>query len=219
MDDNAPDTRDVRRGLQELQRQVVAMGNMAESLFAQCVVALVERTVGPMGELRQEDYRAHERRLEIDRLCFDLLSSGELDREQVRFVSAAGKIATDLKRAADESLRIAEAIRACDSERLAEAEFPQSISRMATLTQSMLSDVLEAFINRDSAEAGALHLVFREVSSLAGGAVEELTGGMTDGKITVPAGVALVGVVRGLKRVGDDVLDISNQVSHLYRRQ
>ncbi|MCK4373944.1 MAG: hypothetical protein KAX19_01405 [Candidatus Brocadiae bacterium] len=209
------DERQVRGEVQELERQLIAMGNMVESLFADSVMALVERTPGVLPGLRAEDCRAHERWLEIDKFCTELLINGELDPEQVRFISAAIKIASDLKRTADECVRIGEGVRSCELDSLATAGSLASIPPMAALTQSMLSDAIEAFIRRDAAQAAALHLVFRELASLNGRAVKELSEGIAGGEIPAAVGAAFVGVAQRLERIGDDVLSIANQVRHL----
>jgi phosphate transport system protein len=211
------DSKQVLGEVEELERQVVAMGSMVESLFAEAAMALIEGSPGMVPDLREEDCRAHERWLEIDKLCTELLTNGELDPDQVHFVWAADKIATDLKRAADGALRVGASIRSCDPGSLPTAESLAGIPQMAELTQSMLSDVIEAFINHDAAEAGGLHLVFRELASLNGRTREELASAMSDGKLPVPLGLSLVCLAQQFEEIGNEVLDISNQVRQLHR--
>jgi len=200
-----------------LERLLVAMGNMVESLFADSVVTLIEGSPALMPEMRQEDCKAHEQWLAIDKLCVELLADTSLEPEQVRFVWAAEKIATALKRTADESLRIGQTLRSSPGSPPAAGSL-STTPRMATLAQSMLSDALEALVNRDPVEAVALHLVFRELASLKSAAGRELTEGMANGHVRVPAGVACLAVAEGLERVGQEVLEVSNQVHRLYRR-
>jgi len=202
--------------LKRLERLLITMGNMVESLLADSVMALVEGSPPLMPGIRREDCKAHEQWLEADKLCLELLASGKLEPAQVRFVWAADKIATALKRTADESLRIGESLCSCaDSSPTAGAL--SATPRMATLTQSMLSDALEALVNRDAVEAAALHLVSRELASLNGQATRELTEGLAGGRIAVPLGAACLGAAQRLARIGDEALEISNQVSRLYR--
>jgi phosphate transport system protein len=216
MSDTGKESNSNTRQLMELERRLIALGNSVESLFADSVVALLERGPQTVEDLREEDYKAHERWIEVDRLCSDLLADAQPTREQVRFITASIKIAADLRRAADESLRIGESLRSCGGAVL-EAEPTDSVPRMVGLTQSMLSDVIEAFLNRDVAEASGLHLVFRELTSLSNEAVTELSEAMQKASVEIQAGTALLSVAQRLERIGDEVLDISNHVSHLYR--
>jgi len=194
------------------------MGNTVESLFADAVVALMDRDRQAVPELREEDYRAHERWLEIDKLCVDSLCEGDLDEDGVRFVSSAIKIAAALKRMADESLRVGEGIRAFGPEVLPASKSLAAIPPMVERTQSMLSDVMEALVNHDCKEAAALHLACRELASLDDRAVEQLGEGMLNGAIPLKLGTGFVRMAQRLQRIGHEVLDIANQVCHVSRR-
>ncbi len=194
------------------------MGNTVESLFADAVVALMDRDRQAVPELREEDYRAHERWLEIDKLCVDSLCEGDLDEDGVRFVSSAIKIAAALKRIADESLRVGEGIRAFGPEVLPASKSLAAIPPMVERTQSMLSDVMEALVNHDCKEAAALHLACRELASLDDRAVEQLGEGMLTGAIPLKLGTGFVRMAQRLQHIGHEVLDVANQVCHLSHR-
>jgi phosphate uptake regulator len=203
-----------RSTVDQLERLLVGMCNMAESLFADAVVAFLDGRADMVKGLRAEDYRTHERWLEIDQLAMDLLSTGGPDPQQMTFIGAAMKIAGGFKRAADESLRIGESLRACQVSNLAGAD---SLPRMIELTQSMLGDAVEALLNQDATQASALYLVFRELSALCEQGRRQLGEAIEHGSMAPHVGVALVGVTFGLGRIGDEMLGIANQVAHIYR--
>lgn len=217
MSKEAKGQRQLSGGVQELERRLITISNMVESLFADSLIGLVEPNPATL-ELRAEDCRAHEQCLEIDKLCTELLTNGGLSAQEVRFTSAAIKIAADLKRTADECLRIGEEVRIHQLDSASTTESLASIARMAELTQSMLSDGIEALINRDAAAAAGLYPLFQELASLKSQAVEELTERMVEEEIAIPLLATFLGVAQRLERIGDEVLDISNQVRHLYPR-
>jgi len=200
--------------LDELERRLVTMCNTVESLFAEAVVAFLEANPEMVKELRADDYRAHEQWLEIDNLATGLLTRGSSDPQQVRFIAATAKIAGALKRAADESLRVSESLRACQPDTVPRAD---SLPRMIELTQSMLSDTVEALLSRNATAASAVHLVFRELAGVASRAQVELGMSMQKGELSIPAGMTLACVAQRLERVGEEVVGIANQVAHLYR--
>ena len=205
-----------RPTVDQLERLLVGMCNSTESLFADAVVAFLDGSSEMTRELRAEDYRAHERCLEIDQLALDLLTTAEPDPQQTLFIGAAMKIAGGLKRTADESLRIGERLRTCQIENLSRAD---SLPQMIELTQGMLSDAVEGFLSQGTAESEgpALHLVLRELTALAEQGQKQLGESIQKGALPPHAGVALVGVVQGLSRIGDEVLGIANQVAHIHR--
>lgn len=202
--------------LDELERQVIAMGNMVESLFTDSVMRLIDHVAGETGELRRSDCRAHERSLEIDNLCLDLLSEGSLDPSELRRVWASGRIVAALKRAADESLRIATSAhngKLCELSREAQLE---GIPGMAELTEQMLSDCLQAFVDHDSGAAQTLHAVYPRLASLRDRAIAEIKEHMLAEQLPMDAGVELICIAYQLVRIAEDVLEVANQMSHQY---
>ncbi len=203
--------------LHEAERRFVALGNAVESLFADSVVALLECSEQTAGQLREEDYKAHELWLQTDKLCLQTLSDGQIEPAQARMLVALIRMAADLKRTADESLRIGQTLRASQAHCILEADPTGCLPRMVELVQSMHGDVLEAFINRDAAQASALHLIFGELASLNEQVSRELPGHVAEERVPVELALALVGVGQRLERIADEVLDISNHVAHLSR--
>ena len=163
-------------------------------------------------------FRTHERWIEVDRLCTELLINGDLGPDQVREVSAAIKIALNLKRAADQAMAIGESARACSLDELTTVESLATFPRMAELAEGMLSDAIEAFINKDAEEAGGLHLVYRELATVGTETVDLLVHGMAAGELPLDLGTVFAGVAQRLESFGSEVLDIANQVRHLSLR-
>ncbi|MFO8008332.1 MAG: phosphate uptake regulator PhoU [Candidatus Brocadiia bacterium] len=201
--------------VRELERRLVLLGNTVESLFADSVVALVERGAESADELRAEDYKAHEQWREVDGLCVELLRDGRAEDDHFNHVAAALKIAADLRRIADESMRIGEDLRACAASSLLEADPSGLLPQMVELAQEMLSEMLGAFVDHDGTRASALHLVFRELASARTEAGGKLPQAVEDGSLAAAVGMALFGVTQRLERIGDEVLDACNQVTHL----
>jgi phosphate uptake regulator len=200
-----------------LEARLIAMGNVVDSLFADSVMAVLERSPGMAGLLRKHDYRAHEQWMEVDRLCVDLLSSGPRDAAEIRFIASALNIAGALKRMGDESLRIGEALRSRDAGQDDPPAAPEPVLRLIEAVQGMLGDVLAALANRDGAAAPGLHAAFREVAGLCAGAVGEAGAGVQRGELPPAFGTALISVAQRLERIGDEILEVANQVNHLYR--
>ena len=199
-----------------LQNELVAMANLVESAFADSIVALMEGDKELAGKLRTEDYKVHEAWLRVDRLCEELLCAGSLDPHHARFAVTAVKVALDMKRMADEALSIAREAGHVLAEVAGQSGFWRCIPRMVELTQTVLGDALEAFVDHDPQQARALRLVDREIYSLDREAFEELTGDVESGRVPARRASALILVARALERVGDHAFDVANHVARLY---
>jgi phosphate transport system protein len=218
MTENANSVPQMPGEVAEVKRRLLAMGSMVESLMAASLVALLDGDGNAVPELRGEDCRTHEQWLEVDKLCTELLTGGDQDAEQVRFLSAAAKIAGDFKRIGDDAFHIAEGMRACKSDCLPAARASASVPRLAELAQGMLSGCIESLIDGDPERSAELHEAFRTLTASCGSAVRALIQGVSDGDVTVPAGTALAGVAQRLERIGNEALDAATHVRHFYLR-
>lgn len=209
------DTAQAQGELGELERQIIALGNLVENLFAESVMSIIEQRDLAGISLRAEDCRAHERVIEIDHLCLDLLGRGGLPGEQVRFAWSCGRIATDLKRTADESLRLAQGAHRANLEDLPDAVNLQPLARMVALVQNMLGDCIEAFINRDTAEAAGLHVAFRSLTELRSETVSMFRKHVQNDLVPLDSAFELMNIAGRLETTGEQILDIGNLISHL----
>jgi len=203
--------------LNALGEQIVSLAGLVELVFADAIVALVEGDVGATQEVRLEDYKAHKVWLETDSLCIDLVATGQLRLQEVKFVTGAIKIAMGLKLMADEAARISRHMSACPDGGLPSGPWAQILPRMADIAQSMLSTTVEALVSRDGSETQGLHLVARELSTLNERLLELANEKMgAPGALPAEVGTALVLVARSLEQIGQRALDVANQVAHVY---
>jgi phosphate uptake regulator len=203
--------------LKALEQHLGALAEIVESEFAESVMVLMEGDFGAAQEVRVEDYKAHQAWLQADSVCVDLLASGELGLKEVQFVSTAIKAAMWLKMSADESARISRLMRECSPNDVGSDGPMETLGEMATLTQSMLSEGVEAFINRDGGAAQRLHLVFGELGSLRRRLVEQVAGKVPSaakGAGRTFASLLMVGC--SLEAIGEYVLELAAHTARLY---
>jgi phosphate uptake regulator len=205
----------VLRELKELERRLIAIGNMVEDLFAESVMGIVDHRPPPTNRMRKEDCQAHEHCLAVEKLGADLLARGALAPAQSNYVLSATRIANDLRNAADMSLHAA-----CDERRGHIEDLPpevplEDLPQMATIVQGMLSDCIGAFINHDPDYGNGLHSVFRQVVECGDAVTTELGDGIANGRITPASGLAMAHVCFCIERIAHQALDISNTVSHM----
>lgn len=195
----------------EVQQRLAAMGTMVESLFAECIVALIDESPDLVSDMRAEDTRAHEQCLQLDKLCVEMLCGERPDPERARAALAAVKIAGALKRIADNALRIAEASQACGRDSVGVARSLKRLPRMAELMQGMLGDAVDALIRRRPEASTGLHLVLSEIRDAGYGIPEDLAGRILDGTMTPEAAARFCQIGQILEQMGSEVLEIANQ--------
>ena len=153
--------------------------------------------------------------LEIDGRCVSVLARWQPMASDLRFVTLALKIVTDLERLGDLAVNIAERV-----PQLREVNFPWSWDRaceMAKLAHCMLGDVMEALVRGDAQLAenvidqddqmdALYHLFFQDV----------LESMRRDPKVMSP-GIHGLSIAKWLERAGDHVTNLAEQVIFMVR--
>jgi len=217
MPDNNEKAEAAAEELEVLAHHLASLAEIVESTFAESLMVLMEGDASAAQEVRVEDYRAHQAWLQAESLCVDLLVAGDLSLRDVQIVTSAIRVTMWLKLTADEAASISRRIREGSPAQADGEKAMETLAEMATLTQSMLSDGVAAFINNDGAEAQRLHLVFRELASLRKRLDEELAADISlVGGDFGPAALCLVLVARSLESIGEYMLELGGEISRLY---
>ena len=146
----------------------------------------------------------------IDEMCLKLLALRQPMAVDLRFITSAMKIITDLERMGDQAINICERAASLIEE-------PQlkpyiDIPRIAEIVQSMVKDVLDAFVNRDSKLARSVCERDDMVDGLNSQVHRELLTYMMSDPKTIPLAVHLMIVSRCLERIADHATNIAEDV-------
>ena len=133
----------------------------------------------------------------------------------LRFLTAALKINTDLERIGDLANHIAERALSLMHHPLVKPML--DIPSMATMVQSMLLKCLDAFVRGDEALARSVLVADDEVDRLRDTVYTELMATMQRDPGVVPAAVDLMFVARNLERIGDHVTNIAEDIVFLVK--
>jgi phosphate transport system protein len=199
-----------QKELEELKENLLKMAALVEEAIRDAVQSLVKRD----SELAKKTFKREDRinamEISIEDTCLKLLALRQPMAADLRFITSAMKIITDLERMGDQAVNIAE--RAISLNQEPQLKRYIDIPKMADIAQSMVKDVLDAFVNRDSKLArsvcerddlvdGLNDQVFREI----------LTYMMSDPK-TIKRAVQLMIVSRCLERIADHATNIAEDV-------
>jgi len=199
-----------QKELETLKENLLRMASVVEKAIADAVQSLVARDSSLAERIIRSDDVVNDLEMAIDDMCLKLLALRQPMAIDLRFITGAMKIVTDLERMGDQAVNIAE--RAVSLNQEPQLKPYIDLPRMAEIAQSMVRDVLDAFVRQDAKLArsvcerddlvdGLNDQVFREL----------LTYMMSDSK-TIPRCVHLMIVGRCLERIADHATNIAEDV-------
>jgi phosphate transport system protein len=201
--------------LDELHEKVLQMGGMVESAIHRSVRALVERDAEQARQVLREEGRINQMEIEIDNLTTRLFALRQPMAKDLRFLTAAMKINTDLERMGDLAVNIAQ--RALSLIAQPPVKPLIDIPKMAQLVETMLLRSLDAFVKGDAEVATSVLLSDDEVDALRDSVYQELVSYMQKDPTTVPPAVDLIFVARNLERIADHATNIAEDVVFLVK--
>jgi phosphate transport system protein len=207
----------VRRHFQEemalLERDVLRLGSLVESMVADALRALVNQDTALAEEVIRRDDVADDLDLAIEQASMRLLALQQPMAQDLRVIGTTLKAIADLERIGDYSVDIARAAKVLSTEPFFKPL--EDIPRMAEMAQQMVRDVLRAFVQRD------LDLVERvceqdnEVDRLWYALLEELMEFMRRDPALVKQATYLLLVARYLERVADHATNVAERVYYI----
>jgi phosphate transport system protein len=196
--------------LEELSNKLLEMAGLVESAISRSVRSLVDQNRQLAEQVIRDEPRINRMEMEIDGMSTRLLALRQPVAKDLRFVTSALKINTDLERIGDLAQHIAERSLSLMHHPLVKPMV--DIPKMASLVQSMLLRCLDAFVNGDDALARTVLLADDEVDKLRDAVYTELLATMQRDPGMVPAAVDLIFIARNLERIGDHATNIAEDV-------
>lgn len=129
-----------------LHKELIEMGAMCESAIANATKALMDGDVTLADQAQAIDQRIDEKEREIEALCLKLLLRQQPVARDLRQVSSALKMITDMERIGDQAAEIAEITRLAN---IKTQDSTLSLKDMAKATIRMVTDSIDAFVRAD----------------------------------------------------------------------
>ena len=196
--------------LADVRELVLRMGGLAEQMTRRVIEALVQRDAGILAEVRAMESQVNQLHVEIDEACLELIALRQPAAADLRFITAAMKINTDLERIGDQAINIVER----GESLLAVPPLKPliDIPRMADIAQEMLKASLDAYVNGDDELAYRTILKDDEVDQLKDQVFRELLTFMMSDPTTIPRAMDLILVSRHIERIADHATNICEDV-------
>jgi phosphate transport system protein len=199
--------------LEAVRRNLIVMAGRVEEMIAHAVKALVERDVDLAKRTIAQDPKVNHCEVETDELCMQILARRQPLASDLRFITLALKMVTDLERIGDLAVNISH--RAIDLASEQPLKPWRDVPRMAGLVQTMVRDAIDAFVRNDDVQAQAVIERDAQVDEIYTHVVRELIGIMTVDADTVDRGIHVLSVAKFLERMADHATNLAEQVVFL----
>ncbi|MDD5770842.1 MAG: phosphate signaling complex protein PhoU [Candidatus Omnitrophica bacterium] len=201
--------------LADLKSDILQMGDLVEESIIDSVGALKDLNKGRAERVIVEDKTIDEYELKIDEECLDLLALRQPMAVDLRFITMAMKISTDLERMADLAVDISQRVlELADKAPLLKPLV--DIPKLTLLAQRMTRDVIKSFISKDVELAKEVIFCDKEADRLRDCVQEELLNDyISKDKETISRAIPLILVARHLERICDHATNIAEDVIYM----
>ncbi|MFH0904588.1 MAG: phosphate signaling complex protein PhoU, partial [Methanobacteriota archaeon] len=199
--------------LTDLKGTVLKLGSMVEKAISDSIKSLVERNSKLAVDVIDKDPQVNALDVEIDEECIRLIALRQPRAGDLRLITTAMKITTDLERIGDFAVNISE--RALELNEEPQLKPYIDIPRMAEIAQGMVRDALDAFVKRDSALARDVLTRDDMVDNLNYQVFNELLFFMIQDPRNVSRAVKLTYISKYLERIADHATNIAEMVVYL----
>jgi len=196
--------------LEELHSQLIEMGKLVDESIDRTITALKEQDVELAKDIFAGDDVVDDMEKAIERRCLNLIARQQPIAKDLRKISAALKMITDLERIADHSADIAEL-----TIRMANDKYIKpliDLPKMAEVAKNMVNQAIEAYVNQDIELAKSVCESDDEVDALFLRIVYDLTHIMKEKPETVEQAVDLMFVAKYLERMADHATNVAEWV-------
>ncbi|WP_018948494.1 phosphate signaling complex protein PhoU [Thioalkalivibrio sp. ALMg11] len=202
--------------LEDIIKQVMAMGGLVEQQLADAIHAMVEGDVELAEKVMTSDYEVNAKEVEIDEECTHILARRQPTASDLRLVIAVIKTITDLERMGDEAERVGRmGLHLLDEDR---NSAPMSdIASMGEHVREMTRGALDAFARMDVEQAVRVAQLDIQIDSLYETITHKLMKQMTAAPDSVPRLMDIVWATRSLERIGDRARNICEYVVYFVK--
>jgi phosphate transport system protein len=196
--------------LNDLRQSILVMGGKVELMIANSVRSLVERNTPLAEQTIAMDHEINAAEVAIDERCLQLLALRQPAARDLRFITIALKIVTDLERMGDQCANISKRARELNEEPPLKPYI--DIPRMAHWTAVMVKEALDAFVRGDAELAVKVCKDDNFVDALNVQIQRELLSYMIEDPSTITRAMKLNYISKSLERIADHATNIGEMV-------
>jgi phosphate transport system protein len=199
--------------LKSLKEKILRMGGLAEEQVQGALRALLERDSDLARKVIENDHRVNSMDVEVDEDCLRLLALQQPTARDLRFITTAMKISTELERISDLAENICE--RAVELNEEPQLKPYIDIPRMANWSLRMVKEALDAFVNNDAELARKVCRDDDFVDDLTHQLFRELLSFMLENPQTITRAIRITFIAKYLERIADHATNVAELVVYM----
>jgi len=201
--------------LRLVREKLLAMGAKVEEQIAKSMRSLTDRDSELGEQVKEADVEINRLEVDIDELCRKILALRQPAASDLRLITTALKIVTDLERIGDLAVNIAE--RAMDLNQAPPLAAYVDMPRLAELAQEQVKKALDSFVRADPDEAQEVLAGDDHLDDLFVKIFNELLAFMMEDSRNIRRATSLVSICKHLERIGDHAVNVAEMVIYMVR--
>lgn len=193
-----------------LNKKMIEMGAECENIIALSAKALLEGNTQEARKAKKQGQRIDQMEREIESICLKLLLQQQPVAKDLRMISAALKMITDMERIGDQAEDIAEIIVFLDGRC---GEECHGIRKMAEATMKMVTDSINAYVHKDLELSKAVcaydDIVDNDFTEIKNALITMIADNTADGEYALD----LLMIAKYFERIGDHAVNIAEWVA------
>ncbi len=196
--------------LETLNCELILMGALIEGAIAGAVKALTDKDLLQAQKTISAENEVNQKEREIESLCLKLLLQQQPVAKDLRLISSALKMITDMERIGDQAVDISEiAVSIMEKEYIKKLKH---IPMMARATIKMVTDSIDAFVRKDLTLARAVIEADDEVDELFEAVRDELVSLIREDASNGDQAMDFLMIAKYFERIGDHAVNIAEWV-------
>ncbi len=199
--------------LEYLRELLLRMASMVQRSIKDSVNSLVERDSELAQRVIAGDHEINALDVQVDEECIKLLARYQPMAGDLRVITTAMKVTTDLERIGDNAVNIAERALELNREPLLKPYI--DVPHMSQIAQGMVRDTIDAFVRYDKKLAMDVIVRDDEVDDLTEAVFEELVAIMRRDPETINRAIQITYVAKYLERIADHATNIAEMIIYM----
>ena len=197
--------------LERLHVEMIQMGALCEDAISAAAKALLKGDEDLARSAQEAEREIDQKEREVENLCLKLLLQQQPVASDLREISSALKMISDLERIGDQAADIAELTRFV---RLPDGMGRQRIEEMAQAVIQMVTDSVDSFVKRDLDLARQVCREDDQVDELFNQVKKELIGMIASDAASGELWLDMIMVAKYLERIGDHATNVAEWVEY-----
>ncbi len=202
------------RDLESLDKKLIEMGSLIEEAIKLSSDALIFKKLNLINDVENLEHQIDLKEREIETFCFRLIAEQQPVAKDLRVISSALKIITDMERIGDHAEDIAEIVPHIykDSDVHINSKTLKDIEALSTETMKMLKESIDSFVSKDVELSKKVIKQDDIIDELFTTIKSDLIDYISENKANAEYALDLLMIAKYFERIGDHAENIAEWV-------